>query len=220
MESRIQRLFLAALLLTAASFSGVSYAQTDSSDDDELGQIITPDIERRSIKEDDLDSEIVEVGAFIGLLNIEDFGSNSVEGVNVDIHITERFFLELAYAISSTEETSYETLSGGVELLTEEQREYSYYHASVGYNFLPGQIYFSDNWTFNNNFYLVAGGGKTQFADKDYSTFHLGAGLRVYATDWLAFDLSMHGYNFSHELFGEEKTITNLESRLGLSIFF
>lgn len=221
MESRIQRLVLAALLLSAASFSGFSYAQDDSaSDDDELGQIITPDIKRRTIKEDDLNSEIFEVGAFTGILNIEDFGSNAVQGVNVDIHITESFFIELVYAVSSTEKTSYELLSGGVELLTEDQRDYSYYNGSLGYNFLPGQIYFSDNWTFNNHFYLVAGAGNTLFADKDYFTATLGAGLRFYATDWLSIDLSMRGHNFSHELFGEEKSITNLESRFGLALFF
>ncbi len=221
MESRIQRLFLAALLLSAASFSGLGYAQEGtSSDDDELGQIISPDIKRRTIKEDDLDSENLEVGMFTGILNIEDFGSNPVQGVNVDIHITESFFIQLNYAISRTEKTSYELLSGGVELLTDEQREFSYYNGSLGYNFLPGQIYFSDKWTFNNHFYLVAGAGNTLFAEKDYFTYNLGAGLRFYATDWLALDLSMRGHSFTHELFGEEKTITNLESRFGLSLYF
>jgi len=221
MESRIQRVFLTALLLSAASISGLSYAQeTPTADDDELGQIISPDIERRSIKEDDLDTENFEMGAFFGLLSIEDFGTNDVEGVTFAYHITESFFLEAAYGVSRTEKTSYELLSGGVELLTDEQRDLSYYNLSLGYNFLPGQIYFSDKWTFNNHFYVMAGAGNTQFADNDYFTVNVGAGLRFYATDWLALDLSMRGHSFSHELFGEEKTITNLESRLGLSLFF
>lgn len=221
MESRIQRLFLTAFLLGAASASGIAYAQDDSSsDDDELGQIITPDIKRRTIKEDDLDSENFEIGAFVGMLSVEDFGSNEVQGVTLAYHITESFFIEAAYAMSRAEKTSYELLSGGVELLTDEQRDITYYSASLGYNFLPGQIYFSDKWTFNNHFYLTIGAGNTDFADNTYFTTNIGAGLRFYATDWLALDLSMRGYGFSHELFGEEKSITNLESRFGLSFFF
>ncbi len=60
----------------------------------------------------------------------------------------------------------------------------------------------------------------TDFAGKDYFTTSIGAGLRFYATDWLALDLSMRGHSFEHELFGESKRVINLESRLGLSLFF
>jgi outer membrane beta-barrel protein len=221
MESRIQRLFLIPLLLGVFSVSSLSFAQSEpEDDDDELGQIITPDIERRKIKEDDLDSEDFELGAFFGVLSIEDFGSNEVQGITFSYHITEDFFLEAAYGISQAEKTSYELLSGGVELLTDDERELSYYNLSLGYNFLPGQVYISDKWSFNTHFYLMAGAGNTHFAAKDYFTTSLGAGLRFYATDWLALDISMRGHSFTHELFGESKSVNNLESRFGLSLFF
>ncbi len=221
MESWIQRLFLSALLVGLTGISSSVYAQDDdTSDDDELEQIITPDIKRRTIKEDDLDRQNFEMGIFYGLLSIEDFGSNPVVGITFAYHITEDFFVEAAYGMSKTEKTSYELLSGGVELLTDDERDLSYYNISLGYNFLPGQIYFSDKWTFNTHFYLIAGAGNTDFAAKDYFTTNIGAGLRFYTTDWLALDLSMRGHSFKHELFGESKTITNLESRLGLSLFF
>ena len=221
METWIQRLFLSAALLALTGISSGVYAQDESADDDdELGQIIAPDIKRRTIKEDDLDSENFEMGIFYGLLSIEDFGTNPVIGITFAYHITEDFFVEAAYGTSETEKTSYELLSGGVELLTEDERDLAYYNVSLGYNFLPGQIYFSDKWTFNTNFYVIAGAGNTDFAAKDYFTTNLGAGLRFYSTDWLAFDLSMRAHSFEHELFGESKSITNLESRLGLSLFF
>lgn len=220
METRFQRFFLSALLLGIFSFTNPVVAQTDHSDDDELEQVITPDIKRRQIKEDDLDTENFEWGVFYGLLSIEDFGSNGVAGLTLAYHITESFFVEAAYGTSKTEKTSYELLSGGVELLTDEQRDLTYYNLSLGYNFLHGQIFMSDKWTFNNHFYLMVGAGNTDFAAKEYFTTTIGAGLRFYTTDWLALDLSMRGHSFEHELFGETKRITNLEPRLGVSVFF
>ncbi|QEY17048.1 outer membrane beta-barrel domain-containing protein [Cellvibrio sp. KY-GH-1] len=221
METRFQRLFLIGLLASLIGFAGQAVAQEDDEqEDDELEQIITPDIKRRTIKEDDLDSEDFEMGAFFGLLSVEDFGTNDVQGITFAYHITEDFFVEAAYAVSKTEKTSYELLSGGVELLTEDQRDIQYYNLALGYNFLHGQVYISDKWAFNNHFYIMLGGGNTDFAAKDYFTTSIGAGLRFYATDWLALDLSMRGHSFEHELFGESKRVTNLESRLGLSLFF
>ena len=221
MESRIQRLFLIALLCATTCLGQVSFAQeSGTGEDDELEQIITPDIQRRTIKENDLDSENFELGAFFGLLGIEDFGTNQVQGISFAYHISEDFFLEAAYGTSKTEKTSYELLSGGVELLTEDERELTYYNLSLGYNFLHGQVYISDKWTFNNHFYILAGAGNTEFAANEYFTTNIGAGLRFYATDWVALDISMRGHSFKHELFGNSKTVTNLESRLGLSFFF
>ncbi|MFC3114387.1 outer membrane beta-barrel domain-containing protein [Cellvibrio fontiphilus] len=220
METRFQRLFLGVLLLGAASLINPAFAQEEVSDDDELEQVITPDIKRRQIKEDDLDTENFEVGVYYGFLSVEDFGTNGVAGFTLAYHITESFFVEGAYGSSKTQKTSYELLSGGVELLTPEQRDLTYYNLALGYNFLHGQIFMGEKWTFNNHFYLMLGAGNTEFAAKDYFTTSLGAGLRFYTTDWLALDLSMRGHSFEHELFGEAKRITNLESRLGLSVFF
>jgi outer membrane beta-barrel protein len=219
MESRIQHLFLTALL-AAASWVPLSLQAQTAADDDELAQIITPDIKRRHIKEDDLDSENFEMGAFYGLYSLEDFGSNPVQGISLAYHITEGFFLEGVFAVSRAEQTSYELLSGGVELLTDEERDIRYYNLSLGYNFLPGQIYFSDKWAFNTNFYVLLGAGNTDFAAKQYFTTNIGAGLRFYATDFLAVDMSMRNHHFSHELFGVTKAVDNLESRIGLSLFF
>jgi outer membrane beta-barrel protein len=230
MESRFQHLFLmhrsalkalcaglvGSLLLAVHPFAS---AQEDEGDD-ELGQIITPDIERRSIKEEMIDSENFEFGAFYGMLGIEDFGTNEVAGITMAYHITEDFFAEASYGMSRLQKTSYELLSGGVELLTDEERDLTYYNLSLGYNLFPGQIHISDKWAFNTRIYLIAGAGNTQFASKDYFTYNFGAGLRFFATDWVSFDLSMRDHVFTHELFGESKDTHNLEGRFGLSLFF
>ena len=222
MENRFQRVFLSAIAAMGVCVSLASLADdTDKKKtDDELGKIITPDIERRHIKEADLDTENFEVGLYTGMLQIEDFGSNPVAGASFSYHITEDFFAQANYATSKADKTSYELLSGGVELLTKDQRNISYYNLSLGYTILPGQSYIGKNWRFNTGVYVIGGVGNTHFADKNYFTYNLGAGFKFYATDWLLLDLSMRNYAFEHELFGLAKKTNNLESRLGLSIFF
>jgi outer membrane beta-barrel protein len=222
MESRIQRIFLiGVLLITAVASSLTAYAdEAKATDNDELGKIIAPDIKRRTIKESDLDTEDFELGLYYGLLTIEDFGTNEVQGVSFAYHITERFFTEAAFGISQLQKTSYELLSGGVQLLTDEQRDLTYYNLAIGYNVLPGQVYVTKKFHFDTNIYFLAGAGNTHFADKNYFTYNFGAGLRFYSTDWLSIDLSMREYAFTHELFGQKKDTNNLEGRLGISIFF
>lgn len=222
MESRFQRVFLAALLLglLSASLAATAADKRAASEDGELDKIITPDLERRSIKESDLDSENFEFGLFYGLLSVEDFGTNEVQGITFAYHISENFFAEAAYGLSTLQRTSYELLSGSVQLLTDEERDLTYYNLSLGYNILPGQVYISDKWHFDTSIYLIAGAGNTHFADKNYSTYNVGGGLRFYATDWLSLDLSMRNYAFTHELFGIGKKTNNLEWRFGLSVYF
>jgi outer membrane beta-barrel protein len=218
MEIRLQHLFLNTLLTGGLLASLLLSPPTRA--EDPLGRIVTPDMERRTFKEAKLDNENFEFGVFYGILSIEDFGSNDVMGATFAYHITESFFVEAAYGQSKAQKTSYELLSGAVELLTDEERKYRYYNLSLGYNLLPGQIYIRDKWAFNTNFYLMGGAGNTTFAAQDYFTYNLGAGLRFYAVDWVALDLSMRNHSFSHELLGEKKTVNNLEARFGITLFF
>lgn len=213
MANRFQRLLLG---LALAGSAPLALAQ----DDGPLGDIVGPDEERRSISERDLDTENFEFGVFYGLMSVEDFGSNDVAGASLSYHVSEDFFLQANYGITETRETSYELLSGAVELLTEDQRKYTYYNLSLGYNFLPGQIYLTENWSFNTSAYVIGGAGNTEFAGQEYFTYNLGAGFKLFATDWLAFDLGMRGHVFTHELFGREVEVNNLEARLGVSVFF
>ena len=211
METGLQRLFLALCLV----WPGLSLAQ-----DEELEDIVGPDEERRQINLRKLDTENFEVGAFYGLLSVEDFGSNDVYGLTAAYHINEYLFLQANYGQSDTRETSFELLSGAVELLTEDQRELTYYNAALGLNLFPGRVYVGKNWSFNTSFYVVGGVGNTDFGGQDNFTYHLGAGFRIYGTDWLALDLGVRNHVFDHEIFGREIDANNLETRISLSFFF
>ncbi|TQV82448.1 outer membrane beta-barrel domain-containing protein [Exilibacterium tricleocarpae] len=221
MESRNQRIFLIAAALAALLPLAPAQAQEDeNAERSVLDRIITPDMERREIEEDQIDSEDFEIGVYFGVMSVEDFGSNEVTGVRFAYHVTEDFFLEAAYGETTTSETSFETLTGSVQLLTPEQREFSYYNLSVGYNFLPGEVFIGENWAFNSTFYLIAGAGNTDFAGEENFTYNLGMGLRFFATDWLALHFDVRDHIMDLDIFGEEKTTNNIEATIGLTFFF
>lgn len=217
MANRIQRVLLAApmcvALLCQATFA---WAQQD----DPLEPIVGADIERRHITEDMLDTENFEIGGYAGVLGIEDFGSNAVLGLSLAYHINEDFFIETIYGTSEAKKTSYELLSGAVEFLTDEEREFTYYSVALGYKVLPGQVFVSRNLAFNTHFYITAGAGNTEFAENRYTSYTLGAGYKIYLTDSFALDIGMRDHLFSHDLFGETRDTNNFEGRIGLSVFF
>ena len=222
MESRTQRIFLGAAALAAGLNLAPATAQTDEDSEQRsvLDRIITPDMKRREINEDRIDSEDFEFGVYYGVMSVEDFGSNDVTGIRFAYHVSEDFFLEAAYGETTTSETSFELLNGSVQLLTPEQREFNYYNLSIGYNFLPGEVFISDDWAFNSTFYLIAGAGNTDFAGEETFTYNIGMGLRFFATDWIALHFDVRDHIMDLDIFGEEKTTHNLEAHIGLTFFF
>ncbi|HEC18624.1 MAG TPA: outer membrane beta-barrel domain-containing protein [Gammaproteobacteria bacterium] len=219
MEGRLRILFLSRpvlgvvlLFLSTAAWSADKVASQ--------AQVIQPQIERRVIDVDKIDTEDFEIGVFSGLLSTEDFGTNLVIGARAAYHVTEGIFFEAAYAKSNTTETSYERLSGGAPLLTDAQRELTYYNVSIGYNLLPGEAFLGEGWAFNTALYVIGGVGITSFADDDRFTVNFGAGYRFLATDWLAVHLDVRDHIFDIDLLGKAKTAHNLELTGGLTVFF
>lgn len=220
MESRLQPPVLILLCSLLPALSPLAQA-TDAPNPPEnpvLDKVIQPGIERRNIEASKIDTENFELGLFAGVMSVEDFGTNNVYGMRMAYHITEDFFLEANYAITTVEPTSAETLVR-LNLLDENQRQLSYYSMDFGYNLLPGQQYLG-KWAFNSQFYILAGAGNTQFANTQHFTYNFGAGLRLFATDWLAIHADFRNYIFTHNLFFKDKEIQNLETSLGLTLFF
>jgi len=182
--------------------------------------IIEPQVERREIKHTRIDTEDFEVGAYVGILSIEDFESNVVYGARLAYHLTEDFFLEGTYGRSRAGRTSYENLSGSADLLTDSERDYTYYALSAGWNALPGEIFLGKNRAYNTAFYLVAGIGNTTFAGDDRFTVNGGFGYRILPADWIAVHFDVRDHVYDIDLLGEKKIVNNLEAHLGLSIFF
>ena len=182
--------------------------------------VIEPEVYRREIDESKIDSENFEVTVFAGLMSVEDFGVNNIIGARLAFHVSEGFFFEASAGQTTTTKTSYERLSGSVELLTNDQRRLSYYNLSVGYNLLPGEAFLTQKLAFNTAFYLIGGIGSTTFAGDDRYTINYGFGYRFLATDWLAVHADVRNHVFDMELLGEKRSTNNIEMSLGLSIFF
>lgn len=214
MESWFKRIVLACLV---AANTQLACAAEDGHEHSVLDDVVSPDIERRKIKDDKIDTENIELGFFAGVLSVEDFGSNDVYGARAAFHVNEDFFVEASVGLSSLQETSFEALSSA-QLLSESERELVYYNLTMGWNLLPGEIYLG-KLAFNSNLYLLGGAGNTIFADNEYLTYIFGGGLRLFVTDWLSFHMDFRNHVMRHSLFGEEKKIQNLESSLGFTLF-
>ena len=225
MEGRLRILFLTIILqgmfmLLISSVTWSADAVVNSDDNAAQQQVIQPQIERRTIDIDTIDTEDFEIAVFAGLLSVEDFGTNMVIGARAAYHVTEDVFFEAAYAKTDTSESSHERLSGAPPVLTDSERELTYYNASIGYNLLLGEAFMGKGWAFNTALYVIGGVGITSFADDDQFTVNFGAGYRFLATDWLAIHLDVRDHIFDIDLLGNEKTAHNLELTGGFSVFF
>lgn len=225
MEGRLRILFLihallGMFMLLSAGAAWSADATTGEEKSQAQQQVIQPEIERRKIDIDKIDTEDFEIGIFAGLLSVEDFGANMVVGARGAYHISEDIFVEAAYAKSDTTETSYERLSGGAQLLTAAERQLTYYNISLGYNVLPGEAFIGKNWAFNTALYVIGGVGSTKFAGDDRFTVNFGAGYRFLATDWLAMHVDVRDHIFDTDLLGSAKTAHNLEFSGGITVFF
>jgi outer membrane beta-barrel protein len=226
MESRFRVLFLIAAMATMTGCAatknlfGFGNEETVPPTAQAPGQVIDPDVERREISEPAIDREDFEAGGFVGILSIEDFGTNVVYGARLAYHLTEGFFIEGTVGQSKAGETSYEILSGGAQLLTGSERNFTYYNLNLGYNILPGEVFIGEGRAYNTTLYLIAGLGSTRFAGDDRFTVNFGAGYRFLFNDSIAFHLDFRDHLFDIDLFGEEKTAHNLEGHLGVTIFF
>jgi outer membrane beta-barrel protein len=219
MESR----FLLLLLTYVAVLVGLTGCGRDrlvSAESNGQPPVIEPDIQRREIETAKIDTEDFEVGVFVGEISVEDFGVNSVAGATFAYHITEGFFVELSAGQADTQPTSFERLSGAAQLLTDSERDYSYYNLSLGYNIFPGESFVGRKRSLNTATYLIGGVGKTTFAGDDRFTVNLGMGIRLMPLDWLAIHADIRDHVFDIDLLGQEKTSHNIEAHVGVTFFF
>jgi len=216
METRTGHLFLGLMLFIIASLMlGTARAESDTP-----MQVIKPSLKRDPVKQARIDTENFELGVYVGKLSIEDFGSSSVTGARLAYHFSEDFFAEASYGQATAGSTSFERLSGSVQLLTDAERELSYYNISFGFNVLPGEAFVGSGRAFHTALYLIAGTGSTEFAGDDRHTLNLGFGYRFIFNDWLAGHLDARDHIFDIDLLGSNKTSHNLEVSTGLTLFF
>ncbi len=181
--------------------------------------VVEPQVERRPIKVPKIRSSDMELGVYYGQLSIEDFGTQPVEGLRFDFHLTEDLFFEATYGRATAGETSFETLSN-IQLLTEAERRFTYYNLGLGYNFLPGEIFIGRNLAMTSALYLIGGVGSVKFAGDDKFTANFGAGFRVLPAKWLALHLDFQDLVFDSSVTGVNRLKNNLQATIGATVLF
>ena len=232
MESRLQRIFLTSVVrrlsrhavaawLTAVpvillGLSPVALA----ADEPTIEPLPVRDVERRDIRIDQIDDENFEIGVYAGLLDVEDFGSDGVTGVRLAYHVTEDFFVEATYGVSKLGQTSFEQLSGGARLLTDDERDLTYYNGAIGWEMLPGEAFVGGSLAFKSSLYLLLGAGSTEFGGDDVFTINAGLGYRLVVLDWLAVHVTARDHMWESDLLGESDSKHNIEVTGSLTVFF
>ena len=182
--------------------------------------VIEPQVERRKVKVPKIRSKNVELGASFGEISIESYTAAPLTGLRFDYHVTEDFFFEASAGRAMAGKTSFETLGGNVQLLTVDERRFTYYNLSLGYNFLPGEVFLGRNLAMTSGFYLVGGIGSVKFEGDHKFTVNFGAGFRVLPTDWLAIRIEAQDLVFKSDFLGTDRLRNNLEASLGATVYF
>ena len=182
-------------------------------------RVIQPEVPRRKVKVPKIRSQDIEVGGYLGTLNIEDFGAHEVYGVQAAYHVSEDFFFQAEAGRSKAGLTSFEVLSN-IQLLTDSERWFKYYDLSVGYNLLPGEVFLGRNYALISSLYVLAGVGGTEFAGDQKFTVNFGAGYKILPADWIAVHVAVEDRVYNSDVIGVEKLASNLEAHIGLTFFF
>ena len=217
MESRICSIFLS-LIILISMLPPMLHAAAE--DDENQGSLIQPQIERAEFDESLIDSEDFELSAYAGILSIEDFGTNPVLGFELAYHVNEDVYVQFEYGVSEAGKTSFEVLSGGAPLLSDEERELQYYLFNIGFNLLPGEAFVTDSSTFNTAFYLIGGVGSTEFAGDDRFTINFGTGYQILFADAFSLNIDVRDLIFNIDVLGEDKVTHNLQYTVALGWFF
>ena len=182
-------------------------------------QVIEPTVPRREVRVPKIPSRDIIAGAYLGTYSSEDFGASFVYGARLGYHITEDFFVEAVYGTTTVSDENFrQILPGGV--FPEKEETLSYYNLSVGYNILPGEVFFGSRYAMASALYLIVGVGSTKFLEQSKQTINFGLGYRVFLKDWAAIQVDFRDHLYTLDLLGQSKSTQNLELTAGVTFFF
>jgi outer membrane beta-barrel protein len=182
-------------------------------------QVIVPQVERRDVHKPKYPSNDFEIGLFGGTYSAQNFGTSGAYGVRLGYDITEDFFVEATYGRTKVSDKAFrQVLPGGI--FTAEQEKLKYYDLSVGYNFLPGEVFIGRNWAKASTMYVIGGVGNTSFDSQRMQTWNFGVGAKLFLADWVALRADVRDHIFTLDLLGKRSTTQNPELTLGMAFFF
>lgn len=221
MDRRLHALLLNAVAIGCAC-GGVSPAFADDglAPATDTPEVVEPRVHRRDVAVPAIDNENFEAGLFVGTISIEDFGTSFLYGGRIAYHFSEDIFAEATIGSAKAGTTSYEDLSGSAQLLTDSERQYTYYDLAIGWNALPGEVFFGGKRAMPAALYLTLAAGSTRFGGDDHFTLTPGVGYRLLLNDWLAVHVDGRNQLFNSDLLGKDKLTQNLQFSLSMTAFF
>ena len=211
--------FRSILLVVFLGLGFLTSTELAAQSEEEESSLIEPQIERVDFDESLIDSYDFEMAIYAGYLAVDNFDTNPVTGLKIGYHVSEDFFVQASYGTSEVGETSFEKLTGGAPLLSDDERDVEYYLISLGFNLFPGETFFTDSTTFNTVLYISGGIGSTDFAGSDRHTIAYAVGHRTLFADGFSLDIEMRDLIFDMDIFGSDDTTHNLEFTLALNFF-
>ncbi len=213
----MKKLMLLLCLAVTAVVSTAPVFAAESSEPD-TKPVIEPQIDRRDVHVPKIRSSDIEIGAYAGILSIQDFGAKSSSGWRLGYHVTEDLFLEGNYGRSTISDQSYYNL--GAAIFTSRILKLTYYNLSVGYNLFPGEVFIGKDWAMTSAVYVVGGIGNFNFANENHASFNFGFGIRVLPVDWLSLRLEVRDHLFQSDILGKNELKHNFDMTLGLAGYF
>jgi len=180
--------------------------------------VIPAQLDRRQVHIPKISATDIEVGAFAGILSVQDFGANPSFGIRLGYHVTEDYFVEGTYGHSTVSDQSFRRL--GIAIFSKEEIDLTYYNLSIGYNLFPGEVFVGKDWAMTSAVYLVGGVGNVNFNSENHTAFDFGIGIRVLPVDWVAMRFEMRDHMFSSDLLGKNELKHNFEMTLGIGAYF
>ncbi len=181
--------------------------------------VVEPQVARRDLKLPKYPSRDFEIGLFTGIYSTQNFGSSSVSGVRLGYHITEDVFFTGQYGTTKVSDESFrQILPGGIFVNRSETLKY--YTLAMGYNLLPGEVFFGAGNAKLSQGYVLVGAGTTDFAGQRKQTIDLGFGLRLLWNQRFALQTEVRDHMFSLDLLGRRDTTHNPEITFGLTLIF
>ena len=182
--------------------------------------IVEPEIVRQQGKVPRIRTSNVEITASAGLLNVEQYGTYPTIDVRGTYHIKERFFAEGSVGISKLRAASYVNADGTPHPLTSNQRRVYDYAIDLGYDVLPGEAFFGRKKSFATAVYVVAGMGALHYGADSFYAPNIGLGDRVLLSDRFAAHIDVRDAVTQRTLTGAKHLTNNIESTIGLSVYF
>jgi len=186
---------------------------------DTADQVIVPQVERSQVHKPKYPSNDFEIGLFGGSYSAQNFGTSFNWGARLGYDITEDFFVEATYGRTQVSDKAFrQILPGGI--FTAEQQKLKYVDLSLGWNFLPGEVFIGKNWAKASTMYVIGGLGTTSFDAQRMQTWNVGLGARLFLADWVALRADVRDHIYTLDLLGKRSATQNPDVSVGFAFFF